>query len=476
MNQISFKQNIHTIKASFETQGSLDNLQRLKDSSPKDRLVKLRKIEKYLLREENQSNLYAALKADLSKPAEESLSTELVPILTSLTHIKRNVRTWMKDKRVGSILGLAGINSRIRYEPKGQVLIFSPWNYPFQLAINPLLYSIAAGNASIIKPSEMAPQTSSFIKKMMDELFDESEVKVIEGGVSTATALLKLPFNHLFFTGSPKVGKVVMEAAARNLCSVTLELGGKSPVIIDSSANVGMAAQKIAWGKCLNVGQTCVAPDYVLIHASHLDRFKQGFIDTVKAFYQKEHDSIEESPYYGRIVDEKNAERLNKLLDKAIGGGAKVAWEGKRAGRFMAPVLLENVNWNMQIMKEEIFGPILPIIPFDDLEDALQFINRLPAALSMYMFSQRKDQVQKVLQHTRSGGFALNELMITSINPKLPFGGVNNSGIGKSNGRRSFEDFSNERGVMVRKWLDWRMLYPPFKKNIFKNLTKVARL
>ncbi|WP_020538904.1 aldehyde dehydrogenase family protein [Lewinella cohaerens] len=462
----------------FDLQRRTENLQRMKNTTAAERLEHIAKIEKYILNEENQTRLAKAMWYDLRKSREEMLATEIIPILTILVHIKRQLKAWMRPQRAGAPLAMLGISSYVRYEPKGQVLLIAPWNYPFQLAINPLLHAIAAGNVCIVKPSEISAATSSFIKNMVQDLFDENEVAVIEGDVPVSQALLDKPFHHIFFTGSPAVGKIVMKAASKHLTSVTLELGGKSPCIIDETANVNVAAERIAWGKLLNNGQTCIAPDYVLVHESQ----KTGFLNAYQAWVEKSYNSdqkgIQASPYYTRIINEKNFHRVKNLIDDAVAKGAQLIGSGETDAddKFIAPCLLDQVTTEMTVMQEEIFGPVLPVITYRDLSEVPAFIHQLPKPLALYIMSKSRKNQEYLLSNTTAGGTAINELMITTLNPELPFGGVNNSGIGKSNGKHSFIEFSNERGVMKRRFLDFKMLFPPYKTTIFEWMTKAARL
>jgi aldehyde dehydrogenase (NAD+) len=462
----------------FDLQRRPENLQRMKNTTAAQRLERITKIEKYILNEENQARLAKAMWYDLRKSREEMLATEILPILTILVHIKRQLKSWMRPQRVGAPMAMLGISSYIRYEPKGQVLLIAPWNYPFQLAINPLLHAIAAGNVCIVKPSEISAATSSFIKNMVEDLFNENEVAVIEGDVPVSQALLDKPFHHIFFTGSPAVGKIVMKAASKHLTSVTLELGGKSPCIIDETANVGVAAERIAWGKLLNNGQTCIAPDYVLVHESKKEAFLNAYQAWVEKSYNSDQKGIKASPYYTRIINEKNFHRVKSLIDDAVDKGAQLIGSGETDAddKFIAPCLLDQVTTEMTVMQEEIFGPVLPVVTYRDLSEVPAFIQQLPKPLALYIMSKSRKNQEYLLNNTTAGGTAINELMITTLNPELPFGGVNNSGIGKSNGKHSFVEFSNERGVLKRRFLDFKMLFPPYKTTIFEWMTKAARL
>ncbi|MCL4148340.1 UNVERIFIED_CONTAM: hypothetical protein GTU68_034462, partial [Idotea baltica] len=312
---------------------------------------------------DNLDRLSEAMHKDFRKPKAEVIIGEIFAVKTEAKYAMKELSSWMKPKKVSMPLTLLGTASYIRHEPKGNVLIISPWNYPFNLAIAPLISAIAAGNACMVKPSEMAPNTSEFIRQMIADLFEPKEVTVFEGDYTIAQELLALPFNHIFFTGSPAVGKIVMRAAAEHLASVTLELGGKSPVVVDETANVKDAAEKIVWGKCLNNGQTCIAPDYAVIHHSIKDKFIEAYQEVVNKMYYKDGD-IEQSNSYCRIVNRRHFDRIKGLMDDAIENGATVEMGGKTNAEdnFIEPTLLTDVTTDMRVMKEEIFGPVLPIM------------------------------------------------------------------------------------------------------------------
>lgn len=468
-------QNTAEVERLFALQRDETNLQRAKNSTVKERIARIRKIERYLRDEAHKREWTDALWQDLRKNRDEAIATELLPVVSCMKHIYNELRNWVKDTPTGLPLALAGLKSFIRHEGKGHVLIIAPWNYPLQLAINPLIHAIAAGNVILLKPSEMAQATSAFLKKMIGELFEEREVAVIEGDVPTTTALLKKPFHHIFFTGSPAVGKLVMKAAAENLTSVTLELGGKSPVIVDEDYDVNKAAEKISWGKCVNVGQTCIAPDHLLIHQSKLQPFLKAFEQRVEQMYGKD---LRASKEYGRIINGKNFNRVKALLDDAVSKGARVAVAGEivEEEKFIAPHVLVDVTPEMDIMREEIFGPLLPVITFTDIKEVPAIIARQERPLALYILSNDRRNTEFLLHNTTAGGTVINDLMLTSVNPMLPFGGVNNSGIGKSNGRYGFIEFSNERGVLKRSWGSLSMLYPPYNSRLITWAERIARL
>jgi len=475
MNTVVEKTDIDQL---FKTQHDRQNLQALKNTNAKERINNIKKIESFILNPDNHNKIANALAKDLKKSNEEVISTEITPVILTIKSVCKNLRRWMLDEHVPSPLTMAGMSSYIKYEPKGHVLIMSPWNYPFQLTINPLIYALAAGNAITLKPSEISFNTSAMLKEMMIELFTENEVSLIEGDVAIATELLEKPFHHIHFTGSPTVGRIVMKAASKNLTSVTLELGGKSPVILDKTVNVKSAAQKIAWAKCLNSGQTCIAPDYALIHESKLHSFLDEFEATINKFYNPENKGIQESPDYCRIINERNHKRIISLIDNAVEKGAKkvIGGESDSNDKYIPPTVLINVNSDMEIMNEEIFGPVLPIITYNEINEVIEQIHQLPTPLALYIMSNSSKNIDHIMNNTTAGGTAINELMMTSVNPNLPFGGKNNSGIGKSNGKHGFVDFSNERGVVKRKWGNLKIIYPPYSARIFELFKKVVRL
>ena len=466
------------IKRIYEVQSSPKNVLALRNSSYQDRIAKIKSIYNYILNKSNHDRIAEALYKDLRKSNEEVITTEMTPVILTIKEVCKKLKHWMKDEHVPSPVTMVGMSSFIKYESKGNILIIGPWNYPFQLAIYPLVYAIAAGNTAIIKPSEFSSNTANAISIMIKELFDENEVAVVEGGIPEATALLALPFNHIHFTGSPKVGKIVMEAAAKNLTAVTLELGGKSPVIIDGSTNLNSTAEKVCWGKTLNSGQTCIAPDFALVQENALDGFVEGFKIACEKFYDPDKKGIDQSKDYGRIINDTNFDRVQALLEDAKENGAKVEFGGEvnKQDRYIQPTLLSNINMQMKIMQDEIFGPILPVVSFKNKEDVTELLNSFPSPLALYIMSNNKDNTKYFLDHTVAGGTCINELMLTSVNPHLPFGGVNNSGVGKTGGKHSFMDFSNQRGVIKRKYGNSiKLIYPPFNKQIFKYFQKVIK-
>lgn len=428
------------------------------------------KLEKWL--RANERGLEEAVFKDLRKPAMEVGTSELFPVYSEINHALENIDRWTEPVKIDAPLTFLGTRSEVRYEPKGTCLIISPWNYPFNLAIGPLVSCLTAGNTALIKPSEMTPNTSAFVSKLVDEVFDKDVVAVVEGDASVAAELLKLPFDHIFFTGSPAVGKIIMKAAAERLTSVTLELGGKSPAIVDASANIKDAAKRIAFGKFLNNGQTCIAPDYVLVDSSVKDEFLIQLKKSVEEVFAREED-------YGRIVNEKHYARLDGLLKDAMEKGATRVFfgENNQSKKLFSPTILDNVNENMQLMHEEIFGPILPVVSMDVRQEAVDFINKKPKPLGLYVFSYNRGFRDNVLKNASAGGVCVNDCVLQFIHPNLPFGGVNNSGIGKSHGHAGFLAFSNEKPVVRQKsgYSTAYLFYPPYTTLKKKILAFVLR-
>ena len=346
----------------------------------------------------------------------------------------------------------------------------APWNYPFGLIVRPLVLALAAGNVAILKPSELTPHTAGLIGRMIGELFPPEEVAVFEGDAEVAKALLALPFNHIFFTGSPAVGRIVMTAAAKHLASVTLELGGKSPAIVDETADIRDTANKLAWGKCLNNGQICLAPDYVLVHQSVKEPFLRAFGESVARMYQPDGQPVEASDSYARIVNNAHFERVRSLIDDAVEKGATVTHGGRvnPAQNFIEPTVLDGVTDDMRVMQDEIFGPVLPVVPFTDLNDALRVVAQREKPLALYIHSRSRQNTQYILDRTSAGDTIINDVMLQFNNVELPFGGINNSGLGKSNGFFGFQEFSNQRGVMQREFGTMKFLYPPYTEKVKK--------
>jgi aldehyde dehydrogenase (NAD+) len=436
---------------------------RLRRSTAAERRLKLTKLLDAILARKDA--LLEAARRDLSKHPTETNLTEVLPLVGEAKHAMANLKGWMKPHRISPTMAAIGTTSRVIYQPKGRCLIISPWNYPLSLALGPIVSAVAAGNTAILKPSEFTPHTNHVVKEIVDAVFASDEVAVVEGAAETATALLSLPFDHIFFTGSPAVGKIVMAAAARHLTSVTLELGGKSPVIVDASADLRGAAEHIIWGKMVNAGQTCIAPDYVYVHRDVADRFVELCRNSIARRYGKSDDAIKSSPDFPRMIHRRHAERVAHLIDEAVQSGGQLACGGTSdaESRYVAPTLLRNVPPEAQIRKEEIFGPVLPILTFDALDTVIAEINAAPKPLALYVWSKSDRTVEAIKTNTSSGSLCVNLCLQQFAQHNLPFGGVNTSGIGNAHGFFGFKAFSHERAVMSAGPLSaLEMLFPPY--------------
>jgi aldehyde dehydrogenase (NAD+) len=420
----------------------------LAQTSAKERLERLERLKSHLLN--RREALAEALYADFRKPRAETESTEILPALMELTHTAKHLKAWMKPRKVATPLLLAGTHSEVRYEPRGVVLILAPWNYPFGLAINPLIAAVAAGNCVMLKPSEKTPRTAEFLAGLVRDTFEPSEVTVVQGGPEVGDALLRLPFDHFFFTGGPRVGRKVMEAAAKHLAGVTLELGGKSPAVVDATADVKVAAERIIWGKFLNAGQTCIAPDYVYVHASKEEAFLNEAKEALERFYGKSEEARRASPDLCRLVDDAAFTRVRGLLDRSVTSGARVVAGGvvDEASRYIAPTVLADVAEGSPVMEEEIFGPVLPVLRYEQPEMVVETIREGGKPLAMYVFSQDDAAVEQLLRRTSAGGTVVNNVVIHFANPNLPFGGVGQSGMGAYHGEDGFRELSHARAVL----------------------------
>ncbi len=454
----------------------IQNRFHIANTTAKERINKLKRMLRWV--ESNKQKIRDALTADFKKPEPETDLTESFYVTTELKHTIAHLRGWMKPQPVSPTMAYLTARAEVRYEPKGVCLIIAPWNFPFNLTIGPLVAAVAAGNTVMLKPSEYTPNTTRLIKGMIADLFPENEVAVFEGAVEVSQALLKKPFHHIFFTGSPEVGKIVMKAAAEHLATVTLELGGKSPAIVDESANLDDAAAKIAWGKWTNNGQTCIAPDYLMVHEKKYDAFMEKLKANVEKSYGKSDEDRRNSPDYGRIASERHHARLKSMLDDSVNAGANVFLGGKMDAddRYLAPTILTEVPANAPVMQEEIFGPLLPVLKIRSIDDALMKINAGEKPLALYIFSKKNKNVDRVLSNTSAGGTCVNDVLVHYLHPNLPFGGINNSGHGASHGFFGFRAFSHERGVLRHSALaPMKMMFPPytnFVKRVISIVTK----
>ena len=446
----------------------------LRSSTDRERKEKLKKLK--LLIQENEALIFEALHKDLRKSEFEAALTELYFVYAEIDFAIKNLSSWMRPLRVSASLSNIFSKNRIFYEPKGVALIIAPWNYPFQLLIAPLVSAIAAGNCAILKPSELSPATTSVVSKLINKNFNPKEIACFEGGVELSEALLDLPFDHIFFTGSPKVGKLVMSAAAKNLSSITLELGGKSPAIITHGANLEKAAERIVWGKFLNSGQTCISPDYVLIDAKLEQEFLRLASEKIDQLFYK-NDELDKSSY-AKIISKNHYERLKSLRDAAVKDGASILKSGPDSDedQTIEPCLLSNVSPDCELMKEEIFGPLLPVIPYQSIDKAINFINQRSKPLALYIFSESDSLTQNIIKQSSAGGTCVNDVLVHISNPALPFGGIGNSGTGSCHGFFGFKAFSHERAVMFQSKINFnKMAYPPYseKMGLLKWLKKM---
>jgi aldehyde dehydrogenase (NAD+) len=407
--------------------------------------------------QEQEAALLGALAADLGKPATEAYAADVGFLYGDLDLTLKHLGKWTKPQRVPTPIVVKPARAQIIREPLGVALIIGPWNYPVQLVLAPLIGAIAAGNCAVLKPSEVAPRTSEALARNVARYLDPECIAIVEGGADETTTLLAERFDHIFYTGNGRVGRVVMEAAAKHLTPVTLELGGKTPVIVDADADLDVAARRIAWGKFLNAGQTCIAPDYALVarsvEADLVDRIGRA----VTEFYGTDPKT---SPDYARIVNDRHFERVVGLI-----GGAEVAIGGDHdaAQRYIAPTVLTDATPTIPAMQEEIFGPVLPVLPVDDVDEAVAFVNERDRPLALYVFSRRSEVARDVIARTSSGGACVNATMFHVAVPTLPFGGVGPSGMGAYHGRAGFETFSHAKSVLTRStWIDPKLGYPPY--------------
>lgn len=433
------------------------------------RIVKLKKLREAIMKRRDE--IHVAMLQDLRKPGLETDITEIKTTITEINFAIHRLHSWMRKKRVPTPLMLFGTSSYVQYEPKGTVLIIAPWNFPVLLALGPVVGAIAAGNCVIVKPSEYTPHASAMVRDIVAEVFDENEVAVVEGDASASKALLKFPFNHVFFTGGTEIGKLIMKAAAEHLSSVTLELGGKSPVVIDETVDLKAAVGKIAWLKFMNFGQICISPDYVLVQESVQDAFLKELIRCIEKFYGTSFTARQQSPDLCRMVSDSHFYRVKALTEDARQKGAVIHLGGQydAADKYIDPTVVTGVNFSMPLMQEEIFGPVLPIHTFKTKEEAAGYINSASTPLAMYVFSKREEFLDYILHHTKAGDVCINECGYHFYNPHLPFGGMNGSGIGKAHGRHFFEEFSNAKGVLRQHlggFSPLKILFPPYSPRI----------
>ncbi len=417
----------------------------------------------------HEDNLLAALKKDLNKPRQEALATEIEVTVAEIDHYLRNLDDWMEPERVPTPLFFQPGSSMIMPEPFGVALIIAPWNYPVKNLFGPLLGAIAAGNTAVVKPSEISPTCSKAISDMIKDTFSPEYVVSIEGGVAETSELLKERFDYLLFTGGTEIGRIVYQAAAKHLTPVTLELGGKSPCIIDTNINMDVAAKRLVWGKFQNAGQTCIAPDYIYVN----NKIKAKFLDRVKHYIVEFFGPADKpSDDLGRLISDRHFQRVSKMLtgDIIIGGVTDAAT------KYISPTIIDNVTMDHPAMQEEIFGPVMPIIGYDNFDEVINHINAGERPLAMYLFSNDSKLKKRLMNETSSGAICVNETMVHAGQPNLPFGGVGNSGIGAYNGKLGFDTFSHKKPIMTRSFLgDVSQKYPPYttaKTNFIKMAAK----
>jgi aldehyde dehydrogenase (NAD+) len=428
------------------------------------RIEQLKRLKQAIVA--HQEAILNAVKADLGRPDFEAYFE--IASIADINYAIKHLKSWVKPKKVRAGIEQFPASAQIYPEPLGAVLIIAPWNYPFQLMISPLTGAIAAGNCAVLKPSEIAANTSSVITDIIQKTFDPAYIAVVEGGVETSQALLEEKFDHIFFTGGTAIGKIVMQAAAKHLTPVTLELGGKSPCIVDCDVDLKHTAKRITWGKYLNAGQTCIAPDYLLVDR----RIKSELLTEIKKcvgeFYGND---PAQSPDYGRIISHRHFERLEPLLKD---GKIVIGGQSKPEEKYIAPTVIDGVSWESPLMQEEIFGPILPVLEYEEIKDAIAQINARPKPLALYIFSKDEQKQQQVLQETSSGGVCINDTVMHVGVTDLPFGGVGDSGIGNYHGKASFDTFSHYKSVLKKGlWFDQNWRYPPYKEGKLSLLKRI---
>lgn len=439
---------------------------RWRASTAAERIARIKRLRAAMLAQ--REAFYAAFAQDYRKSPSEVEASEFLPVMEEVRHVLGRLKRWMKPTRMWPTTTMLGTRAWVQYQPRGRVLIIAPWNYPLSLCFGPLVSALAAGNTVIIKPSEMTPAVSALMARIVAEVFPANEVALFEGSTPTSQALLELPFDHIFFTGSPAVGKVVMAAAARHLTSVTLELGGRSPTIVDQSADLKLAAETVMWGKFINNGQTCVAPDHVYVHESVKAEFIAQCRAVLRARYGADAEQQKRSPDLTRIVNQRHTQRVAGLLNDALRRGAVALTGGEidESQCYVAPTLLDQIPADAAILSEEIFGPVLPLIGYTDLDQVIAQINAGPKPLALYIWSRQQAAIDRVLTRTSSGGACVNHCVAQFAHGNLPFGGVNNSGIGNAHGIYGFRALSHERGVLRSSPLMLiKLFFPPYTES-----------
>ncbi len=463
---------IRIMRAAFVAQAPM--ALRLRESTAKQRMAQIKQLRSALLA--RREDFYAAFMQDMRKNKAEVEGAEIMPVLDEIRHAIGSLKRWMKPQGVTPVLTSVGSRAQVQMQPRGRVLIIAPWNYPLNQCFCPLISAIAAGNTVILKPSEMTPAVSKLMGTIIAQVFDPMQVAYFEGGQATSQALLALPFDHIFFTGSPAVGKLVMAAAAKHLTSITLELGGKSPTIVDETADIKLAAENLVWGKFINSGQTCIAPDHIFVH----HQVKAKFIKAAQAALSKYYGAPAKrmkNPDLTHIVNTRHTQRLADLLSDAHKKGARIIVGGQVDFDecMIAPTLIDGVNADMRLMQEEIFGPLLPILEYNDLDEVIAQINANPKPLALYVYSSDEARIAQVIAQTSSGGACVNQCLMHNVQGNLPFGGVNNSGIGSTHGYHGFKAFSHERSVLTAGRLRLEKLFaPPYTAMRFKLIKQIV--
>lgn len=466
-------ENFEQIRKIFENQKK--SRWQVAQTTARERIQKLRILRKKLL--ERQNEFYEAIWKDVHKCKFEAWETEIFPTIEEFDCAISHLKKWMKGKRGGWVFFLPTTCSRTKFEPKGQVLVMAPWNYPLHLFISPIISAIAAGNVIMAKPSHKTPHVSAFLTSLFESIFSVDEIAVIEGaGSVVGEELLKLPFDHIFFTGSPKVGAHIGEVSQRYHAGITLELGGKSPTVVLEDVNIKQAANKITWGKMLNAGQTCIAPDYILCPKGKVDELAEAIAQEIKLLFGETEEARKATDDFPRIVDVKATKKHQELINDAIEKGASLVIGGTCdiENRYTPPTVLKHVSPQMAIMDSEIFGPILPIVPYENLDEAIGYIQEHPKPLSLYIFGKSGRMVRKVLDQTTSGSVCVNNCIVQIENLTMPFGGVGNSGIGNYHGFYGFKTFSHERNVMRQHSFDViKYFHPPYRQNKIQSFFRV---
>ena len=466
------------MESTFESQRA--TALRWRESTAGERIARIKRLREAMLAK--REAFYEAFTRDFAKPPAEVEATELLPVMDEMRHAIGNLRQWMRPRRARSAITMLGTSARVEYQPRGRVLVIAPWNYPLSLCFGPLAAALAAGNTVIVKPSEMTPAVSAVMRAIVESVFRPDEVAMFEGGPETASKLLGLPFDHIFFTGSTRVGRLVMEAAAKHMASVTLELGGKSPTIVTESADLELAAETLVWGKFMNAGQTCVAPDHIHAHESVREALIAAIAASLERRYGPDGEARRANADLARVVNVPHARRLAALLDDAKSRGARVVTGGRVDvdQRYIAPTVLADVSPEAHLMQEEIFGPVLPVIGYTDLERVIADINARPKPLALYVYGRDGAQVDHVLRNTSSGGACVNHCVLQFAHGGLPFGGVNHSGIGSAHGVFGFRAFSHERAVLrARTPMLSRLFFPPYtpkRLRIIRGVVDLLRL